>query len=91
MKNLKQLLTIVFFLILAVQIGFAQAPKMKMTTDIPASIIMPDKIKTRIGTLEFFDGFPTEKIVRKAYDFLDLVSLVKIEGENIKDLDSIQQ
>jgi len=47
-----------------VQIGFAQAPKMKMTTDIPASIIMPDKIKTRIGTLEFFDGFPTEKIVR---------------------------
>jgi hypothetical protein len=74
-----------------VQIGFAQAPKMKMTTDIPASIIMPDKIKTRIGTLEFFDGFPTVKTVRKAYDFLDLVSLVKIEGENIKDLDSIQQ
>ena len=73
------------------QIGFAQAPKMKMTTDIPASIIMPDKIKTRIGPLGFFDGFPTEKIVRKAYDFLDLVSLVKIEGENIKDLDSIQQ
>ncbi|MBW1790119.1 MAG: DUF1254 domain-containing protein, partial [Deltaproteobacteria bacterium] len=44
---------------------------MKMTTDIPPSIIMPDKIKTRIGTLEFFDGFPTEKTVRKAYDYLD--------------------
>ena len=64
---------------------------MKMTTDIPASIIMPDKIRTRIETLEFFDGFPTEKTVRKDYDFLDLLSLVKIEGENIKDLDSIQQ
>ena len=71
MKNLKQLLTIVFFLILAVQMGFAQAPKMKMTTDIPASIIMPDKIKTRIGMLEFFDGFPTDATVKKAYDFLD--------------------
>ena len=46
-------------------------PKMKMTTEIPESIIMPDKIKTRIGTLEFFDGFPTEATVKKAYDFLD--------------------
>ena len=37
----------------------AQPPKMKMTTDIPASITTPDKVKTSIGTLEFFDGVPT--------------------------------
>ena len=40
--------------------AWAKPPKMKMTTDIPVSITTPDKVKTRIGTLEFFDGFPTE-------------------------------
>ena len=46
-------------------------PKMKMTTDIPKSIIIPDKLETRIGTLEFFDGFPSDETVKKAYDYLD--------------------
>jgi hypothetical protein len=44
---------------------------MKMTTDIPESIIIPDKLESRIGTLEFFDGLPTDDTVKKAYDFLD--------------------
>jgi hypothetical protein len=45
-------------------------PKMKMTTEIPDSITMPDKIETRIGTLELFDGFPSDETANKAYDFL---------------------
>lgn len=32
----------------------------------------PEKIKTRFGTLDFHDGYPTEKTVRKVYDELDL-------------------
>lgn len=44
---------------------------MKMTTDIPESIIIPDKIDSRIGTLEFSDGRPTQDTILKAYDFLD--------------------
>jgi hypothetical protein len=51
--------------------AYAQAPKKKMTTDIPKSITMPDKVTTRIGVLEFFDGFPTDETVKRAYDFLD--------------------
>ncbi|MGB5777038.1 MAG: hypothetical protein WBP89_20510, partial [Sedimenticolaceae bacterium] len=43
----------------------AQAPKMKMTTDIPASVMTPDKMETSIGTLEFNDGFPTEETAKK--------------------------
>jgi hypothetical protein len=31
-----------------------------MTTEIPASITTPDRVETRIGTLEFFDGIPTK-------------------------------
>ncbi len=52
--------------------------KMKMTTKIPESIIIPNKLKTRIGTLEFFDGLPTDATVRKAYDFLDFQRAVDV-------------
>jgi hypothetical protein len=47
------------------------APKMKMTTPIPASITTPDSVETRIGTLKFFDGFPDEPTVQMVYDNLD--------------------
>lgn len=41
----------------------AQSPKMKMTTPIPESISTPDKLETSIGTLDFFDGVPTQETV----------------------------
>ena len=34
------------------------APKMKMTTAIPAEISTPDSVETRLGTLRFSDGRP---------------------------------
>jgi hypothetical protein len=49
----------------------ADAPKMKMTTDIPASITTPDTVETRLGTLKFDDGFPDDATVQKVYDNLD--------------------
>lgn len=49
----------------------AKAPKMKMTTSIPEEITTPDKVETSIGTLNFFDGVPTEKTVKTVYDNLD--------------------
>jgi len=45
----------------------------KMTTDIPPQITTPDKVETRIGTLEFVDGFPTEKTVELVYNNLDFM------------------
>jgi len=45
--------------------------KLKMTTDIPASILTPDSVETRLGTLRFFDGLPDEATVQKVYDNLD--------------------
>jgi hypothetical protein len=44
-----------------------------MATDIPASITTPDRVETRIGTLEFFDGFPTPETVDLVYDNLDFM------------------
>ena len=50
----------------------AQPPKMKMTTEVPPGIATPDKLETRIGTLELFDGVPTQETAQKVYDNLDL-------------------
>jgi hypothetical protein len=61
--------------LLAVSVGIPasaqDAPKMKMTTDIPRSITTPNSVETRIGTLKFFDGFPDKATVEKVYDNLD--------------------
>ena len=54
--------------------AFAKSTKpaqYKMTTEVPAGIAMPDQVKTRLGTLKFFDGFPDDASVEKLYDNLD--------------------
>jgi hypothetical protein len=56
----------------------AQLPKMKMTTDIPKSITTPDSVETRLGRLEFFDGFPTEATAQKCFDNLDFLRGVEV-------------
>src|SRR5882762_8812258 len=55
----------------------ADAPKMKMTTDIPSSITIPDEVPTRLGTLKFTDGFPDDATVQKVYDNLDFQHAVQ--------------
>ena len=52
--------------------------RLKMATRIPPEITTPDKIETRIGTLEFVDGFPTERTVRLVYDNLDFMRGVEV-------------
>ena len=36
---------------------------------IPESIMTPNKVETRIGTLEFFDGIPNPKAAALAFYF----------------------
>ena len=56
----------------------AAPPKMKMTTDIPASITAADQVETSIGTLKYFDGVPTAKTVETVYDYLDRSRAVNV-------------
>ena len=59
-------------------VAMAATPaKMKMTTEIPANVITPDKVETSIGTLEFNDGFPTDETAKKVWDNLDFVRAVE--------------
>ncbi len=46
-------------------------------TPIPDKIMTPDRVETRIGALEFSDGFPTEDTARLLYDHLDFVRAVE--------------
>jgi hypothetical protein len=49
------------------------AQKLKYAADVPEFLLTPDKVETELlGTLEFFDGMPSESTVQKTYDFLDL-------------------
>src|SRR6476619_1254534 len=38
---------------------------------IPAAITTPDKVETRIGTLDFKDGAPSKETLDRVYDDLD--------------------
>lgn len=51
----------------------AEAPQMKMTTPIPESIVTPESVDTRLGTLKFFDGFPDDATSELVYDNLDFM------------------
>jgi hypothetical protein len=59
-------------LVLMVIIAFASSVyARKYKTEIPPSVIIPDKIETRLGTLNFKDGFPDDNTVQKVFDNLD--------------------
>ena len=49
----------------------------KMSTPIPPSIPIPDKVETRFGTLSFFDGVPDQASTAKLYDNLDFQRAVQ--------------
>lgn len=40
---------------------------------IPPQIMTPDSVQTRLGTLNFSDGFPTKETSQKLYDNLDFM------------------
>jgi hypothetical protein len=77
-KYMARVWTGVLMFIVGVTAAQAQtAPKMKMTTDIPPGVASPDKVQTRLGTLNFFDGFPDKATVEKVYDNLDFQRAVQ--------------
>ena len=63
-------------LALAASVALA-AERMKMTTQIPEAITIPDQLDTSIGKLTFDDGYPTEETARKIYDQLDFQRAVE--------------
>jgi len=54
-------------------LAWAEEPTPGFNNKIPGGLLTPDKVETRVGTLEFFDGIPTEKTAALLYDNLDYI------------------
>jgi hypothetical protein len=67
------------FTVSATQTAYAQA-----TTVIPPSITTPDKVETRIGTLDFKDGLPSKATLDKVYDNLDFTYAYRAFMDNLR-------
>ncbi|MHC4563584.1 MAG: DUF1254 domain-containing protein [Planctomycetota bacterium] len=65
----------------------------KYNTLIPPEIMTPDKVETRIGTLEFFDGIPTKETAALLYDNLDFLRGVEtfLNGIPAASMESIRR
>ena len=59
-------------LILAAMVFNGNEAAAQTSAPIPPAISTPDKVETRIGTLDFKDGMPSKETVAKIYDNLDL-------------------
>lgn len=51
--------------------GMTSAWAQQTADDIPAGIAVPDQVETRIGTLSYVDGAPSDETVQLVYDNLD--------------------
>jgi hypothetical protein len=52
-------------------------PQLKFSTPMPPGVASPDKVETRLGTLNFFDGFPDKPSADKPFDNLDFQRAVQ--------------
>lgn len=57
--------------------GAAAAPELKYSTPLPPGVASPAKVETRLGRLNFFDGFPDRATAQKLFDNLDFQRAVQ--------------
>ncbi len=54
------------------------------TAGIPRSLSTPDKVETRIGTLQFHDGLPSKETLDRVYDNLDFSHAVRAFADTLQ-------
>jgi len=65
-------------LLLAAPASYAAKPTPGFDHKIPDEIMTPNKVKTRIGDLNFYDGIPTKETLDLVYDNLDFIRGVDV-------------
>ncbi len=70
-----------------------EIPTMKMTTEMPAGILTPNHIDSRIGELNSVDGVPDLKTTELIYDNLDYMHGVQafLSGIQIASIDAMRR
>jgi len=51
---------------------------------VPAFLVTPDKVETRIGTLEYKDGAPSVETAKKVYDTLDFTRALNVYNNSFR-------
>lgn len=59
-------------------VSHAEIPTKGFNNKIPEQIMTPDKVQTRIGELNFYDGMPDKATLEKVYDNLDFIRGVDV-------------
>ncbi|RCW86121.1 hypothetical protein C7476_10299 [Phyllobacterium bourgognense] len=54
------------------------------TAEIPPSLVTPDKVESRLGTIEFKDGVPSKATAEKLYDNLDFTYAYRAFMDNLR-------
>ena len=73
----KLIVASVITLSLIVSVGSAkQTPTPGFNVKIPENIMTPNKVDSKIGELNFYDGVPTAATVKKVYDNLDYIRAI---------------
>ncbi|MFV2056235.1 MAG: DUF1254 domain-containing protein [Thiohalomonadales bacterium] len=76
---MKKIATIAIILSASLSMASPVIGAPKYQAEVPQSLITPDSAKTKyLGELNFVDGFPTDKTIEKAYDFLDTSRAVQL-------------
>lgn len=67
------------FLLALVSCALARAADVPaMATPAAAGLGIPDSVESRIGSLQFFHGFPDSATIQAAYDYLDFIRGVRV-------------
>ncbi|SEH70298.1 Uncharacterized conserved protein [Rhizobium tibeticum] len=64
-------LSFLVFLLATTGLNGGSIASAQTAAEIPPAITTPDKVETRIGTLDFKDGMPSKETIAKVYDNLD--------------------
>ncbi len=64
--------------VLSLTSAYAEDKTPGFNQKIPEKIMTPDKVETRLGTLNFVDGVPTVETTQKVYDNLDYLRGIEV-------------
>ena len=71
-KYIKQPLMLAFLTCAFSNIAIAE-PTPGFNTKIPGPVLTPNELKTKVGTLKFFDGIPSKETAEILFNNLDQV------------------
>jgi hypothetical protein len=76
MKTKRPKTLIAAAVVLALTVTTMTASAQQLRSDMPKSIVTPDRVESRLGTLNFKDGIPDKATSQKLFDELDYVHAV---------------